>query len=1060
MQDPGARAGGGDPYPLPESREQFEELLASPASEDRLRAAMASFRMQDPTLAEALAARLVKEGNNLVKATLVKAVGRFQDERHLELLAGYLSDPDDRVRANTIEALGCYRTPRVVPMVQPLLSDESSRVRGNVLLVLAQFDRKRAAEVVNQFAASPERWKRETALQVLGKAGGSFGAAGLARMFRVEPDEDLRRALAQRLNALAKQGEPAAREFLLEMAKDAAAGAPRTTAASPPVASHEIPEGDPRFPTSVSTPPADRPVAYPEDLASLDPRRRLEAVQLAPEEGGEVLDRLEALLAGEKDEFVLATLGKKLGRLGRERCLPLLLPLLTHGDARVRANTLEGLAGISAPEVLETARRLLGDDNPRVRAQAARLLAHRREDQGKALSILKAMLLEGDETGALSALHALESIDAGVILEILELALVHPRQKIKARVLLALRALGERNALAARLAQRYGEGELLDSEEHLQRLLARMNSKDEEVRWEALRRLALSRSEKAQSRIELATSDSSDRVRNLARTLVEDFGLAYKRQGVLHSIGLAAEHAVRSGKATVPGSEESLEELDRIAAGLERAGEPSPDAPDALGELLARRREALVALGERIYREFPGLEAEGLQDLLAQLRTLEPKANPIRAGDVPPGTVPLDPGPGEPYGRPTETRQALDQTMRELQGDEAAPSAPAPGPTPGGRRKTTTSMPAVAPAGGLGSMPVPKAVLALAVFMAAIGGVLWWAGRGLRSNLLGAVNPWQVPLESETWVAIGDAFAYGATDRAEVLCVAAPTGALKWRKPVPDLRAELVVAEGFDLLMVQKADRLVSWQGPKAKEQWTVELETKVLGPGVVTSRAWILPVGEGKGQNRVRAYSRGDGKELWEREIPTGTPACLTVVGDGLLLVAGATMFHLELASGNERWSYDFEEDFLAAGSLHVDSEDRVLAAGPTRLVRVSTSGVGEVGPTSFKSDPLARHPFPTGAGPAVLSRGALIRLSPTLEEAERLALPLEPRQVAGSGTEWYLSDGSNRVVRLVFEGSRPRLAGTAQVAGRVGSLVQAGSNLLAGTSGGLELVPAKGFE
>ncbi len=104
-------------------------------------------------------------------------------------------------------------------------------------------------------------------------------------------------------------------------------------------------------------------------LAHEDHLVRLEAVTAAGElEYAEALTSLEALLATESHPWVLSKLTKVLAQLGGIKLLPKLEPFLGHEDARVRANTVEGIGAFPGDEKLTVLLPLLDDESPRVRA--------------------------------------------------------------------------------------------------------------------------------------------------------------------------------------------------------------------------------------------------------------------------------------------------------------------------------------------------------------------------------------------------------------------------------------------------------------------------------------------------------------------------------------------------------------------------------------------------------------------------------------------------------------------------------------------------------------------
>jgi HEAT repeat protein len=1009
---------------------------------------MASFQLSHVGLLGELVAQLRSEGNSLVKATLVKAVGRFQDPEFLDLLSRFLSDPDARVRANAVESLGFYQIPEIVPLLNPMTSDEASRVRGNALLVIGRFHRQKILTHVNQMALSGDPQMRETAVYVLSRIGGEYAARRFAVLYDREPFPALQEAIGKCLQRFANQGVPEAAEAWEKIQVRSQAEAPSLEPSPPPL---EIPAAETplveNWPTSSSNPPSvERPACYPADLHAASSRRRLEAVQMAPDSGGEVFGKLRDLLETEMDEFVIATLVKKLGKVGGEAAFSLLLPYTRNPDGRIRANALEGLDATGSAGVLEVARGLLEDSHPRVRSQAARILAKQGREQGRAVAVLKEMLLEGDEKGALSAVHALEAIDASVILEVMELALVQPQPRIRSRVLMALQVMGENNALAARLAEKYTGSTSFEDEEHVHRLLGRMNSRDEEVRYQALRHLSLVRSEKVQSRIELATCDASEKVRNLALALVEDFGKAYQRQGVLHSLGVSAVEALRAGRLELNVDEE-LSDLDSVTNELGAGEAGAEEAP----RLLARRREILVSLGERVYREIPGCQEEGIQRLLAHLRDLE---------DVPISSPPSPGGVSLGGGTADEVLQA---TMREIQenfSDNSDLKAMATAKT---KRK---GIPPPAPptmaerAMDLGRNRTSRKIMLLLLGALAAGGLFFWVKNTLHSGLVRVSKAWAIPVDSRCYVKITGDHGFSTTQQGEALAFALPTGTVKWRRSFESLIPKMILAGDEQLVLFSRLDQVLGVQVDQGNVIWTKPAGGGVLPGAILQGGVLVFSVRKSSGSHEVVCYSESGGKKLWNQEISTGVPGGLNLEEGMLLFTSGSTLYGLDAESGEEHFSYDHGDDFLTQGKLFRSSEGTVMVATKRQIVGISSSGVLDLEGPVFKKAPLLIHPILLAEDHfLILAGGEAVLLDANLQEVDRLTLPWKPTVFERFPSGILLSDGSNTVLRVRLDQGGLRLAGKSQVTGLVASLSWVGGNVLVGSRSGIEIFLESSF-
>ncbi|PKK92207.1 MAG: hypothetical protein CVV64_02000 [Candidatus Wallbacteria bacterium HGW-Wallbacteria-1] len=114
------------------------------------------------------------------------------------------------------------------------------------------------------------------------------------------------------------------------------------------------------------------------------------------------------LLKKERNEYVIATIVKSVGRFGDSRAIPILKPFLAHYDARVRANTVEAMGYIQVPEVYSLVEDLLSDEDNRVRANVAKLLW--KKDKLRVLEKIREMLKSGEEWMRDSAVYALGEI--------------------------------------------------------------------------------------------------------------------------------------------------------------------------------------------------------------------------------------------------------------------------------------------------------------------------------------------------------------------------------------------------------------------------------------------------------------------------------------------------------------------------------------------------------------------------------------------------------------------------------------------------------------------------
>jgi HEAT repeat protein len=140
-------------------------------------------------------------------------------------------------------------------------------------------------------------------------------------------------------------------------------------------------------PASPSPVPADVPRIV-EGLGSLDAERRIQAAMACYRlQDRQLLAALVAALEVERDSRVIATLVKALGIYRDVRLIPTLLRMLHHSDSRVRANTVDAAMALDDPEVISAVSLLASDAANRVRGSVAIFLATRAPEKVRELVV-------------------------------------------------------------------------------------------------------------------------------------------------------------------------------------------------------------------------------------------------------------------------------------------------------------------------------------------------------------------------------------------------------------------------------------------------------------------------------------------------------------------------------------------------------------------------------------------------------------------------------------------------------------------------------------------------
>lgn len=212
------------------------------------------------------------------------------------------------------------------------------------------------------------------------------------------------------------------------------------------------------------------------ELRSIDFKIRVKAVMelCRSHRDDAVFQRLLAMFGEDDHEHVLATLGKYLALFGRPEILDEALRLLEHRDARVRANTIEGLEELGSDLAVPAVMPLLRDTDNRVRANAAKFLVTMSPDEVRAT--LQEMLGSDEEWMRDSAIYILTRVEVPGREKLLLSVLEDASSDIARKALEALATLPPSAAIRDCLERlSHHEGPLTNmASEHLQRMASRV----------------------------------------------------------------------------------------------------------------------------------------------------------------------------------------------------------------------------------------------------------------------------------------------------------------------------------------------------------------------------------------------------------------------------------------------------------------------------------------------------------------------------------------------------------------------------------------------------------
>ncbi len=201
-----------DYFTLLDQAMTLEEDLPKRLGHDDFRVRLAAvhqiLREKRAQYLQPLVARLGKETDGYVKATLVTAIGKLGGMAVVAELTPFLSSEDPRLRANAIEALGELKLETLYPRLRPHLADPANRARGNALLALADDPETDVPACVGEMLRGDELMKL-TACYAISRLGREELVAGLEPLLD-DSSEKVRNKALSTLAALAGQSAEAA----------------------------------------------------------------------------------------------------------------------------------------------------------------------------------------------------------------------------------------------------------------------------------------------------------------------------------------------------------------------------------------------------------------------------------------------------------------------------------------------------------------------------------------------------------------------------------------------------------------------------------------------------------------------------------------------------------------------------------------------------------------------------------------------------------------------------------------------------------------------------------
>jgi len=292
---------------------------------------------------------LETEQNEYIIASLLILIGKLGGKENIEIIARYLKSYNRRIRANAVEALSYIEDDSIFKIVAPYLLDKDHRVKANAARIMFRYSKEKTLELLKEMLNEDDKWKKYSAIYVL-------------------------------RNTTSIQG----RELLIPLLKDKNFTI-RLKAAEAIFEIEENLKGD--FSYLILSQKDEKKFRIPEEiiretvklLDEDDGNIRIKAARIlyyiARSQDRDLIIKVKELIEREKDENCLATYVKLFVKVAKEEAIPIILPLLSHENDRVKANTIEAFTMLRNPCLIANAIPMLNSSSHRVVAAAARYLA-------------------------------------------------------------------------------------------------------------------------------------------------------------------------------------------------------------------------------------------------------------------------------------------------------------------------------------------------------------------------------------------------------------------------------------------------------------------------------------------------------------------------------------------------------------------------------------------------------------------------------------------------------------------------------------------------------------
>lgn len=386
------------------SNENLTILLESDDTAMRITAAKEMGESGSKEYLPLLSARLNKEFDPFVTATIVKSLGMVGGADSSEILIPFLKHDDDRIVANAIEGLTAAEDPQIIVHLADCLAHESNRVKANALKALKSFSGVNPLFQIQKMSESENPLTRESSVYVLN----DFVMAEILELFvraladseprvRNKAIDGLKQLMKQSYQALIKVqpkdtihfeeedemdfveapeevpvGEDGRLKILLEKRVVEDGQTSQSSEGVKKTESKYLNIGSDTVEAETET--------EEEDYTAVDETKKrvrfqLKSIMEAAESGDvQKIPDLAEKLPNTKNPILRSAILMALSKLGDHKLTELIASYLNDEDARVRADAIEALENINAPDLKIRLQPLLNDPAARVKANALAIL--------------------------------------------------------------------------------------------------------------------------------------------------------------------------------------------------------------------------------------------------------------------------------------------------------------------------------------------------------------------------------------------------------------------------------------------------------------------------------------------------------------------------------------------------------------------------------------------------------------------------------------------------------------------------------------------------------------